>query len=85
MKNVAFIGAGNMNGAIISGLVQNGYSAENIIVSNPSAEKRLALQESLGIKQTQCNIEAVQFADVIVLGVKPVSYTHLTLPTIYSV
>jgi len=71
MKNVAFIGAGNMNGAIISGLVHNGYSAENIIVSNPSAEKRLALQESLGIKQTQSNIEAVQFADVIVLGVKP--------------
>lgn len=71
MKNVAFIGAGNMNGAIISGLVQNGYQAENIIVSNPSPEKRLALSEQYGIKHTASNIEAAQFADVIVLGVKP--------------
>lgn len=71
MKKIAFIGAGNMNGAIISGLVNGGFNPEHIIVSNPSAEKRLALQAAHGIKQTQCNIEAATFADVIVLGVKP--------------
>lgn len=71
MKKIAFIGAGNMNSAIISGLLQNGYSADNIIVSNPSAEKRLTLQKTYGIRQTQSNIEAGKFADVIVLGVKP--------------
>lgn len=71
MKNIAFIGAGNMNSAIISGLIQNGYCPDNIIVSNPSTEKRLALQEKHHIKQTANNIEAAQFADVIVLGVKP--------------
>jgi len=71
MKNVAFIGAGNMNSAIISGLVKNGYQAEHIIVSNPTPEKRTALAKQFGIQQTASNIEAVQFADVIVLGVKP--------------
>jgi pyrroline-5-carboxylate reductase len=71
MKKIAFIGAGNMNGAIISGLINGGFNPEHIIVSNPSAEKRLALQAAHSIKQTQCNIEATTFADVIVLGVKP--------------
>lgn len=71
MKKIAFIGAGNMNGAIISGLVQGGFAPKNIMVSNPSAPKREALQSAHGILQTPCNIEAAKFADVIVLGVKP--------------
>jgi pyrroline-5-carboxylate reductase len=71
MKKIAFIGAGNMNGAIISGLIHGGFAPENIMVSNPSPEKRLALQAAHGIKQTESNIEATAFADVIVLGVKP--------------
>lgn len=71
MTNIAFIGAGNMNGAIISGLIKHGYCADNIIVSNPSPAKRLALQEKLGILHTDDNVEAASFADFIVLGVKP--------------
>ena len=71
MKKIAFIGAGNMNASIINGLIKQGIRAENIIVSNPSPEKRIALEKSLGIKQTASNIEAVDFADFIVLGVKP--------------
>jgi pyrroline-5-carboxylate reductase len=71
MKKIAFIGAGNMNGAIISGLINGGFNPENIMVSNPSPDKRLALQATHGIKQTPDNIEATTFADVIVLGVKP--------------
>jgi pyrroline-5-carboxylate reductase len=71
MTKIAFIGAGNMNGAIISGLVKTGFPADNIIVSNPSPEKRQALQQQFGIKETSDNIEAANFADFIVLGVKP--------------
>ena len=71
MKKVAFIGAGNMNSAIISGLIKGGFTPENVMVSNPSAEKRLTLQNELGIQQSQSNIDAANFADVVVLGVKP--------------
>ena len=71
MTKIAFIGAGNMNGAIISGLVKTGFTAQNIIVSNPSPEKRQALQQQLNIQETSDNIEAANFADFIVLGVKP--------------
>ena len=70
-NKVAFIGAGNMNRAIIIGLIKNGVSPTNIIVSNPSPEKREALASEYGIKQTASNIEAASYADYIVLGVKP--------------
>jgi pyrroline-5-carboxylate reductase len=71
MKKVAFIGAGNMNASIINGLIKQGVDAQSIIVSNPSAEKRVTLANSLGIKQTSSNTEAASFADFIILGVKP--------------
>ncbi|GLX77036.1 pyrroline-5-carboxylate reductase [Thalassotalea insulae] len=71
MKNIAFIGAGNMNSAIITGLVNTGYQAKNIIVTNPSPEKREKLAQQLGILETDNNIDAAEFADVIVLGIKP--------------
>jgi len=71
MTKIAFIGAGNMNGAIISGVINQGFDSQDIIVSNPSIQKRLALHQQLGINHTADNIEAVEFAEYIVLGVKP--------------
>ena len=71
MKKIAFIGAGNMARAIIIGLVNSGVAAKNIIVANPSSEKRLQLANEFGVQQTSDNIEATDFADIIVLCVKP--------------
>ncbi|WP_371373888.1 pyrroline-5-carboxylate reductase [Thalassotalea aquiviva] len=71
MKRVAFIGAGNMSRCILVGMVNNGFDPNSIIVSNPSAPKRLALQQQYGVLQTDDNIEAATFADVIFLSVKP--------------
>jgi len=71
MTKIAFIGAGNMNGAIIGGLVKNGVDPKNIMVTNPSAEKREALSQKYNILNTADNLEAVAFADTIILGVKP--------------
>ena len=71
MNKVAFIGAGNMARAIIIGLVNSGVTPSDIIVSNPSEPKRLALAEEFGVLQTSDNTKAATFADIIVLSVKP--------------
>ncbi|MDO6474714.1 pyrroline-5-carboxylate reductase [Alteromonas sp. 1_MG-2023] len=70
-KKLAFIGAGNMSRSIISGLIQSGYDKDNILASNPSTPKLEKLQEEFGIRITQSNDEACEFADAIVLAVKP--------------
>lgn len=70
-RNIAFIGAGNMSKAIISGLISAGYSASHVMASNPSTDKLVALEQSLGIQYTQDNNVALNWADTIVLAVKP--------------
>ena len=71
MNKIAFIGAGNMNRAVIVGLINNGVEASSITVSNPSAPKREALAEQYNINQTASNIDAARDANIVVLGVKP--------------
>ncbi|MTI14966.1 pyrroline-5-carboxylate reductase [Sansalvadorimonas verongulae] len=68
---LAFIGAGNMAGSIIGGLVKNGWPATNIIASEPSPEKIQQLSEELGIQTTSDNDHAVLNADIVILAVKP--------------
>ncbi|MDN3652099.1 pyrroline-5-carboxylate reductase [Thalassotalea ponticola] len=71
MKNVAFIGAGNMNRCILIGMVNGGFDANTITVTNPSSEKREALAKEYGVSQTSDNLAAAEKADIIILGVKP--------------
>ncbi|MDU0354163.1 pyrroline-5-carboxylate reductase [Paraglaciecola aquimarina] len=70
-RKIAFIGAGNMTRSIISGLVANGYPAELIMASNPSIGKLEALHSDFAIQTTQDNNLALEFAEVVVLAVKP--------------
>lgn len=71
MNKIAFIGAGNMARAIIIGLVNSGVLPESIMVANPSEGKRLQLAKEFGVLQTSDNLKASEFADVVVLCVKP--------------
>lgn len=72
MKNIAFIGAGSMAEAIISGWVQNGsFEKENIYVKNRSDINRLlSLKETYGV-QILTDLEKLQKMDLIVLAMKP--------------
>lgn len=70
-RSIAFIGAGNMSGAIISGMVKAGYDPKHIIASNPSQGKLNALAQQHSILITNDNNEAVKHAQTIVLAVKP--------------
>lgn len=73
MKKIAFIGAGAMAEAIISGMVaQNIIESKNIFVTNKSNEAKLAnLSETYGITGTRSVQEAMEDADMVVLAVKP--------------
>ena len=67
----AFIGGGNMGGALIRGLVARGLPAQKISVGEAHQARRIALADELGVHVTADNREAVQGADVVVLAVKP--------------
>ncbi len=70
-QTIAFIGAGNMSGSLIGGMVKNQYPASQIIATARGTERLHKLQQELGIQISTNNIDAVRRADVIVLGVKP--------------
>lgn len=70
-KKIAFIGAGNMAFAIIAGLVKSGYPAELIAARNKSNEARREQLRAMGLKVDFSNREAVEWADVVILAVKP--------------
>lgn len=70
-KKIAFIGAGNMAFAIINGLLKSGYPAEKIVACNKSNLARRAQLNALGIGVELSNREAVEWADVVILAVKP--------------
>src|SRR5262245_61292772 len=67
----AFIGGGNMGGALIRGLIARGLPPQNISVGEASQQRRLQLAGELGVHVTADNQEAVTGADVVVLAVKP--------------
>lgn len=68
---IAFIGAGKMASALIGGLLKVGHSPENIWVSCPTKAHLDALQMRFGVCVTQDNAEAVSYADILVVAVKP--------------
>jgi pyrroline-5-carboxylate reductase len=73
MNKIAFIGAGSMAEAIISGLIHAGiYEPKQIIVTNHSNKARLAeLEEKYHILTTDDKEFLVNTADMIVLAMKP--------------
>ena len=69
--NAAFVGGGNMGGALIRGLIARGMPAKNIRVGEAHQPRRISLADELGVHVTADNREAVTGADVVVLAVKP--------------
>ncbi|SFX40448.1 pyrroline-5-carboxylate reductase [Marinospirillum alkaliphilum] len=71
LPKLAFIGAGNMGGAIIRGLIRQGYPAELILATSRDPESLQGLAAETGIQTSTDNLQAVATADLVVLGVKP--------------
>ncbi|MDQ0219078.1 pyrroline-5-carboxylate reductase [Peribacillus cavernae] len=73
MGKIAFIGAGSMAEAIISGLITRGVTKpEEIHITNRSDEKRLAyLQNNYGVTVCSSIETLLEGAEIVVLAVKP--------------
>lgn len=71
-RTFAFIGAGNMAGALIRGLIGTGsVSASQVIAADPDDDRTSALAGEIGARVTRDNAEAVRGASVVVLATKP--------------
>lgn len=68
---ICFIGAGNMAKSLIGGLIASGYSANNILATDPNQDQRDALSSQFAIQTYADNAEALMHADIVVLAVKP--------------
>jgi pyrroline-5-carboxylate reductase len=69
--NAAFIGGGNMGGALIRGLIARGLAPQRISVGEAVQARRIQLADELGVHVTADNREAAAGADIVVLAVKP--------------
>ncbi|WP_460047304.1 pyrroline-5-carboxylate reductase [Sessilibacter sp. MAH2] len=70
-STVAFIGAGNMAGAMIGGLLARGLPKEQLIATARTPERCEALSKEFGIEATSDNKAAVEQSDIVLLAVKP--------------
>jgi pyrroline-5-carboxylate reductase len=71
-KRVAFLGAGNMGEALVSGLIRaGGRSPDEIMVTARREERARELSERHGVTSSLSNQEAASWAPTLVLTVKP--------------
>lgn len=71
-RRVAFLGAGKMGEALVSGLIRSsGRSKDEIIVTARREERARELADRYGVEATMSNAEAAGWAGTLVLMVKP--------------
>jgi pyrroline-5-carboxylate reductase len=70
-KKIAIIGGGNLGTAIAEGLLNSGFAQPEHILITKRNVKTLAPLEKRGVLVSDNNEEAVGFADLLILAVKP--------------
>ena len=68
---IGFIGAGNMAYALIKGLINNGFNAENINVSDSNEQLLIERKSELNVSTFSSNESLLLNSDVVVFAVKP--------------
>jgi len=75
---IAVLGAGNMGGALIGGIVNRVTPADHVIATTRTPERAAELSAKYGIRATAGgNLEAAAQVDLIVLAVKPGTLTKV--------
>ncbi|MFM9908837.1 MAG: pyrroline-5-carboxylate reductase [Chitinophagaceae bacterium] len=70
-KKIAIIGGGNLGTAIAEGLINSGFSLPKNIMVTKRTIKTLHHLKDKGVLISNNNIEAIQFAELIIVAVKP--------------
>ena len=70
-QKIGFIGAGNMAGAIIKGLIEQGFPKHNLSASTSRLQSAKQVEKHFEISATDNNLKALEGADIVVLAVKP--------------
>lgn len=70
MKKIAFIGAGNMGGALIMGICK-AIDPQQVVIFDPDSEKTALLSQKTGCMVAATAEEACIDAEYVVLAVKP--------------
>lgn len=69
---IGFLGAGNMAGAILKGLLDKGFvKGQDVMISRRDPVQRAKLAEAFGVLAAQDNVHLVQSCDAVILAVKP--------------
>jgi pyrroline-5-carboxylate reductase len=69
---IGFLGAGNMAGAILKGLLKKEFiKGRDVMISRRDPLARAKLAEALGVLPAENNIDLVKSSDMVVLAVKP--------------
>jgi pyrroline-5-carboxylate reductase len=71
-EKIGVVGAGKIGSAILRGVIRSGLAQKHqAMASDVSQTLRQAVAKQLGIKVTPNNAEVCDFADIVILAVKP--------------
>ncbi len=79
-RPIAFIGGGNMAGALIGGLVRGGTPPENIVVIEPFEAQRDKLRQAHGVLAQAAADARLAAAGTVVWAVKPQLFAEAAAP-----
>ena len=79
MKKIAIIGGGNLGTAIAEGLISSSFiTPQDIMITKRNVSTLQGLMDK-GVGVSDNNIDAVRFADVVILAVKPFQLQEILL------